>query len=84
MAWITKRDFLVFGTWVVDETIEWSEVDGFAIKKDRARRKKDHWRFDHFDIMQCAAEFELEDARNQLEKTIHLAKYFKIWNSLWT
>ena len=73
------RDLLHHDTNVVKLT---EQLELCVIKKDRARRKKDMWRFDHFDIMHCAAEFELEDARNQLEKTIHLAKYFKIWNSL--
>lgn len=48
---------------------------------DKARRKKDkdYWRLDHYTIMMESAEFAVIDAKNELEKSINLAKYFKIW-----
>lgn len=45
----------------------------------RARRKKDWWRVDHFTNLISHAEARLQEARDRLEKTINLAKYFKIW-----
>lgn len=48
---------------------------------DKARRKKDkdYWRLDYYTIMIESAEFAVIDAKNELEKSINLAKYFKIW-----
>lgn len=57
------------------------QLTTYVHKRTGAQRKKDYWRVDHFDIMTSTAEFQLEDAKNQLEKTLHLAKYFKIWDN---
>ena len=57
------------------------QLTAYSHKRICAQRKKDYWRMDHFDIMSATAEFQLEDAKNQLEKTLHLAKYFKIWDN---
>jgi len=48
-------------------------------KLENAIAKKDHWRIDYFNILSTRASFRLQDAKNQLEKTTNLAKYFKIW-----
>jgi len=55
------------------------ELEAYTYKKECASRKRDYWRVDHFNIMAASAEFRLSDAKNQLEKSIQLAKYFKIW-----
>lgn len=55
------------------------ELNACLHKKECASRKKDYWRVDHFYIMVTSAEFRLVEAKNQLEKSIQLAKYFKIW-----
>lgn len=54
-------------------------LDVYKLKANRARSKKDYWRVDHFNILASRAEYQLEDAKNQLEKSMDLAKYFKIW-----
>lgn len=56
------------------------ELESYTYKKDRASRKQDYWRVDHFYIMAASAEFRLSEAKHQLEKSIQLAKYFKIWD----
>jgi hypothetical protein len=55
------------------------DVETFKFRKETARRKHDYWRVDHFDIMENCATYKLEAAKNQLEKSLQLAKYFKIW-----
>lgn len=47
--------------------------------KQIAKRKKDYWRYDHYYIMISDVEMRLAEAKNQLEKSIDLAKYFKVW-----
>lgn len=54
-------------------------VELFRLRKESAKKRQDYWRFDYFYIMCNSAEFELEEAKIQLEKTLNLAKYFKIW-----
>jgi hypothetical protein len=44
-----------------------------------ARKKKDYWRVDLFSILTENVIMQLEDAKNQLQKTLNLTKYFKIW-----
>jgi hypothetical protein len=46
--------------------------------KKSAKVKHDTWRVDHYSIMETSAMFKLEDVKKQLEKSLHLAKYFKI------
>jgi hypothetical protein len=46
--------------------------------KNSAKRNKDAWRVDHYTIMEDSAKYKLNDAKHQLEKRLHLAKYFKI------
>lgn len=46
--------------------------------KKSARRNKDSWRIDYYTIMEDSAKYKLDDAKYQLEKRLHLAKYFKI------
>lgn len=46
--------------------------------KKSAKRNKDIWRVDHYTIMEDSAKYKLDDAKYQLEKRLHLAKYFKI------
>ena len=55
------------------------DVETFKFRKETAQRKRDYWRVDHFDIMENSAAHKLEAAKNQLEKSLQLAKYFKIW-----
>lgn len=55
------------------------DVETFRFRKDSAIRKRDYWRVDYFDIMENCAAYKLESAKNQLEKSLQLAKYFKIW-----
>jgi hypothetical protein len=57
------------------------EVEIFRHSIERARRKKDWWRYDLFINLVTHVEFQLEDTKNQLEKSIVLAKYFKIWDN---
>lgn len=73
------KDILQHDTDVIKIT---EELETLTYKKSRALTKKDYWRLDHFHIMSSSAEFRLDDAKHQLEKSMHLAKYFKIWNSL--
>jgi hypothetical protein len=73
------KDILQHDTNVIKIT---EELETLSYKKSRALSKKDYWRLDHFDIMSSSAEFRLDDAKTLLEKSMHLAKYFKIWNSL--
>ena len=44
-----------------------------------ARGKKDWWRVDHYYNLCSEIEHQLKEAKLQLEKTISLAKYFKVW-----
>ena len=46
--------------------------------KKSAKLKGDTWRFDHYSIMETSATFKFEDVKRQLEKSLHIAKYFKI------
>jgi hypothetical protein len=55
------------------------DVETFKFRKETARLKRDYWRVDHFDIMENCATYKLEAAKHQLEKSLQLAKYFKIW-----
>lgn len=55
------------------------QLEIFNYKLQRAIQKKDSWRTDYFRILSSRANFRLQDAKNQLEKTTNLAKYFKIW-----
>lgn len=43
-----------------------------------ARKKKDYWRVDLFSILTENLVMQLEDAKNQLQKTLNLTKYFKL------
>lgn len=43
-----------------------------------AKIKHDSWRVDHYSIMESSVRYKLEDAKRHLEKSLHLAKYFKI------
>jgi len=54
-------------------------VETYNHLKAKAKKKRDYWRFDHYYIMSNTAEFELADAKHLLEKSLNLAKYFKIW-----
>jgi len=58
-----------------------TRLEEFKYLSDKAKRKKDkdYWRLDYYTIMTESAEFDIIDAKNQLEKSINLAKYFKIW-----
>lgn len=56
-------------------------IELFKHGLEKSRRKQDWWRYDHFTNLLSNAEFRLEDAKNQLEKSIVLAKYFKIWDN---
>lgn len=56
-----------------------SRIDLFRARKESARKKQDYWRYDYFDILCNSEEYHLEDAKNQLGKSLNLAKYFKIW-----
>lgn len=56
-----------------------SEVDFFSHNLSRARNRKNWDRVDHLVNLQSNAKFKLLDAKKQLEKSIVLAKYFKIW-----
>lgn len=47
--------------------------------KAQKKKDKDYWRLDYYTIMAESAEFAIIDAKNQLEKSLNLAKYFKIW-----
>lgn len=55
------------------------QLNIFTHHKESAKRKGDHWRHDHYYIMSSDIQFRLEEAKNQLEKSIDLAKYFKVW-----
>ena len=57
----------------------YSRLEEFKYLQDRACKKKDYWRVDYYTIMAESAEFAIHDAKNQLEKSINLAKYFRIW-----
>ena len=54
------------------------DLTTYMYRKNSAKLKHDTWRFDYFYIMENSARYKLEDAKNQLEKSLHLAKYFKI------
>lgn len=55
------------------------ELSSYKRGQKQAERKKDWWRFDYFNNLASNTEIKLSEAKNQLEKTIVLAKYFKIW-----
>ena len=44
-------------------------------------RKKNFWRSDYFQIREDSTNYQLEEAKKQLQKSINLAKYYKIWMS---
>jgi hypothetical protein len=44
-----------------------------------ARRKKNWWKVDHLTNQVVETDYKLKHIKKQLEKTIVLAKYFKIW-----
>jgi hypothetical protein len=58
-----------------------NRLEEFRYLQDKAKRKKDkdYWRLDYYNIMSESAEFAIVDAKNQLEKSLNLAKYFRIW-----
>ena len=55
------------------------DLNVYNTRKLSALNKKDYWRYDYFTIKAQSVEFKLEEAKNQLEKSMKLAKYFKIW-----
>lgn len=55
------------------------QLNIFVFHKESAMRKRDYWRHDHYYNMSTDIEFRLAEAKNQLEKSIDLAKYFKVW-----
>lgn len=46
--------------------------------KNTAKNKHDTWKIDHYTIMESSIRYKLKDAKIHLEKSLHLAKYFKI------
>lgn len=73
------RDILQYDTDVLRLS---EQLDLCNYKLARAQHKKDYWRVDHFYNLISRVDFRLLDAKNHLEKSMHLAKYFKIWNSI--
>lgn len=57
------------------------ELEHYSYSLEKSKRKRDWWRVDHFTNLTSNVEFKLLEARNQLEKSIDLAKYFKIWDN---
>lgn len=57
------------------------ELDHYNYSLEKSKRKRDWWRVDHFTNLASNIEFKLLEARNQLEKSVDLAKYFKIWDN---
>lgn len=55
------------------------KLEHFQQSLTAARKKKDYWRVDLFLIMSESVEFQLEEAKFQLQKSLKLTKYFKIW-----
>lgn len=58
-----------------------TKLNEFKYLQDKARRRKDkdYWRLDYYNIMLESVEFDIVDAKIQLEKSLNLAKYFKVW-----
>lgn len=56
-----------------------NKMANFRYNLANAYKKKDYWRVDLFSILSENMEMQLEDAKNQLQKTLNLTKYFKIW-----
>lgn len=54
----------------------------YSYRKNAAAQKNDSWQFAHYAIMEDSAKYKLEDTKKLLEKSLNLAKYFKIqWES---
>ena len=56
-----------------------NKMDNFRYNLANAYKKKDYWRIDLFSILSENMGMRLEDAKNQLHKTLNLTKYFNIW-----
>lgn len=56
------------------------DYDLYTNRLQKARKKKDYWRVDHLVNRSSDIECKLNEAKNQLRKSIDLAKYFKIWD----
>lgn len=57
------------------------ELEYYNYSLEKSKRKQDWWKVDHYTNRSSNVEFKLLEARNQLEKSIDLAKYFKIWDN---
>jgi hypothetical protein len=54
------------------------ELVFYTYQRNTAKSKHDNWKIDHYGIMESSVTYKLEDAKMQLKKSLHLAKYFKI------
>jgi hypothetical protein len=58
-----------------------NDIEIYKYRHDTASKNKDYWRADYFSILCGSSQYKLEDAVRQLQKSINLAKYYKIWTS---
>lgn len=67
-------DILKFDTKLIklqDDLSKFQRMMKFAVSK------KDYWKYDFYDSMCLNTRYRLEDTKNQLTKSLNLAKYFK-------
>lgn len=58
-----------------------NDITIYNYRIQTAGKSKDFWRLDYFNILQQTAQYKLEESKKRLQKSIDLAKYFKIWMS---
>lgn len=58
-----------------------NDINIYQHRIDSAVKNKDYWRLDYYSTRQSGAQYKLDDVKKRLQKTIDLAKYFKIWMS---
>jgi len=54
------------------------ELTFYTHRIHAAKIKRDSWKIDHYSIMESSVKYKLKDAITHLEKSLNLAKYFKI------
>lgn len=58
-----------------------NDLEIYKHRRRTSYLKKNYWRSDYFKIREDSAKYQLVEAKKQLQKSIELAKYYKIWMS---
>lgn len=58
-----------------------NDIHIYQHRMNTALKAGDYWRVDYFTTLRDTAQYKLEESKKRLQKSIDLAKYFKIWMS---